>query len=409
MVHSRFLVLFTAFASLIAAPMVRAQTAPADTPQQPSMEAPEVHEAAPSDTSTQPPAGQLQLPPSDNSAQPSNPVEEQQEESTSEPEKQAEGHKHKEDRRKALTRNATANPVIWEMPENIAGKDLFWGQGGEQRQPKPPFKFVEEDFHGTNPKFDARDADGKKWRVKLGAESRPEVVASRLLWAVGYFANDDYVIPSAEIRGLKMKRKSENQRGTEVIDARFARKPGGRKKIGVWSWKDNPVFGTREFNGLRVMMALLNNWDLKDENNAIQADDKNSRQIFLCSDVGASFGGNGMRWTRSDSEGDVNSYKASKFILRNSGTGIDFATPAPPKAILVESAGMSSLRFLKRAKLDWIGKNIPNPDAHWIGSLLGQLTHQQLLDAFRAGNFPPEQIEVYVSVLESRIAELKGI
>ena len=26
---------------------------------------------------------------------------------------------------------------------------------------------------------------------------------------------------------------------------------------------------TRKFNGLRVMMALMNSWDLKDENNAI--------------------------------------------------------------------------------------------------------------------------------------------
>ena len=44
---------------------------------------------------------------------------------------------------------------------------------------------------------------------------------------------------------------------------------GDEKKSGTWSWHHNPFVGTREFNGLRVMMALLNNWDLKDENNAV--------------------------------------------------------------------------------------------------------------------------------------------
>ncbi len=33
--------------------------------------------------------------------------------------------------------------------------------------------------------------------------------------------------------------------------------------------RDDPFEDTREWNGLRVMMALMNNWDLKDENNAI--------------------------------------------------------------------------------------------------------------------------------------------
>jgi hypothetical protein len=38
--------------------------------------------------------------------------------------------------------------------------------------------------------------------------------------------------------------------------------------------------------------------------------------------------------------------------------------------------------------------------------LLKQLSHEQLVDAFRAGQFPPEEIEKYVGVVESRINEL---
>ena len=65
--------------------------------------------------------------------------------------------------------------------------------------------------------------------------------------------------------------------------------------------------------------------------------------------------------------------------------------------------------YISRAGMDWIGNNIPRADARWMGSLLGQLTHEQLTDAFRAGNFPADQIDAYVGIIESRIQELKQL
>jgi len=41
--------------------------------------------------------------------------------------------------------------------------------------------------------------------------------------------------------------------------------------------------------------------------------------------------------------------------------------------------------------------------------LMKQLSHQQLLDAFRAGDFPQEDAEKYVDILESRIRELASL
>jgi hypothetical protein len=38
--------------------------------------------------------------------------------------------------------------------------------------------------------------------VKLGSEARPETVASGLLWAVGYFANEDYFVPVLHVREM---------------------------------------------------------------------------------------------------------------------------------------------------------------------------------------------------------------
>src|SRR5579875_1658528 len=89
-----------------------------------------------------------------------------------------------------LPKSKVHNPVLWKQPDNIPGLDMYTGRGGEKHQPKPPFQFLSEDMNGTNPKFDVRDADDTKWRVKVGEEARPEVVASRFLWATGYFVNE---------------------------------------------------------------------------------------------------------------------------------------------------------------------------------------------------------------------------
>jgi hypothetical protein len=61
-----------------------------------------------------------------------------QEKSTAAEEKPA----SKNDRDTPVDPSAVSNPVLWQMPEDIAGLDLFYGQGGEQRQPMPPFSFL---------------------------------------------------------------------------------------------------------------------------------------------------------------------------------------------------------------------------------------------------------------------------
>lgn len=303
------------------------------------------------------------------------------------------------------------NPVLWQEPTDIASRDLFYGQGGPKHQPQAPYVFLSEDSSGTNPKFDVRDANNKKWRVKMGAEARPEVVASRLLWAVGYFANDDYLVHEATIQNLDLKRGRDHihrlGKDGQVLDVRFARKPGGQDKIAIWTWKDNPFTGTREFNGLRVMMAVINNWDLKDVNNAVYVDKDNDRQIFLASDVGATFGSNDYQFSHSKAKGNAKSFEESKFIEKQDADTVSFGTPKAPGGLA--KLGVLTPAGARRSALDWIGNNIPKEHARWMGSLLSQLTHQQLVDAFRAGNFPPDEINTYVKVIEDRIAELKTL
>ena len=93
-------------------------------------------------------------------------------------------------------------PLIWKDPGDISSRNLRYGSGGEKGRPRPPVVFEKEDRKGSNPKFDARDQDGEKWKVKLGVEARPETAATRLLWAVGYFTENDYLLPELQVKNL---------------------------------------------------------------------------------------------------------------------------------------------------------------------------------------------------------------
>jgi hypothetical protein len=63
--------------------------------------------------------------------------------------------------------------------------------------------------------------------------------------------------------------------------ARLKRHVENQKKIENWKWCHDPLTGTRELNGLKVMMALINYWDLKDDNNALYGGKDASDQVYF--------------------------------------------------------------------------------------------------------------------------------
>src|SRR5215469_216136 len=132
--------------------------------------------------------------------------------------------------------------VLWHDPADITSRDLYYGPGGKEHEPRGSFKFEREDRNGSSPKFDIVDENGVKWRAKLGGEARPETVASRLLWAAGYFANEDYFVSSLRIQNLprlSRGRSSVSKDGT-VHNVRLKRHTTSEKKIGSWAWASNP-------------------------------------------------------------------------------------------------------------------------------------------------------------------------
>jgi len=190
-------------------------------------------------------------------------------------------------------------PILWRDPGDITSRSLFYGPGGKAHEPRGTFTFEKEDMAGTNPKFDVVDQDGTKWTVKMGPEVRPETAASRLVWSVGYFTNEDYFMPVLHVEKMQRLRRGRNlvSRDGEVHNVRLKRRLKDEHKVGSWSWKDGPFKGTQEWHGLRVLMAVINNWDLKDSNNSVyRTRGEPPEELYVVSDLGASFGPTGLNW-----------------------------------------------------------------------------------------------------------------
>lgn len=299
-------------------------------------------------------------------------------------------------------------PVLWREPADITMRNLYYGPGGEKDQPHGPYTFVEEDLDGTNPKYVVRDRDNVKWTVKLGLEARPETVSSRLVWAVGYFANEDYFLEDLQVDNmpstLKRGRKLVGPNGT-MQAARLKRHLQGEKNVGNWTWRDDPFTGSRELNGLKVMMALINNWDLKDANNKIYGGKDSTEQIYAVSDLGASFGTTNLSFPFSHSKGDLNSYMKSKFLGSVTPEYVDFRTPSRPSFMYMGKPA----DYIRRTHLDGLLKRVPRDDVRWIAHILAELSPNQIQDAFRAAGYAPDQIQAFSKVVEDRIAQLNNL
>jgi len=300
----------------------------------------------------------------------------------------------------------SAQGTFWTDPGDIQSRNLFYGPGGQKHEPKgTTFSFVDEDMDGSNPKYNVKDQDGQKWKIKLGAEARPETAATRLVWSVGYYVNEDYFLSDLHVTALTHVRRGRELIGPdgEMKNARLKRHMKGEEKVGHWSWRDDPFARSREWNGLRVMMALINNWDLKNDNNAIY--DDGSERVFMVSDLGASFGTTGFNPIQEISKGNLNEYERSNFITKKTSEYVDFGIPSRPMFLTF----FNPAEFFPRMGLRWIGKRVPRSDARWMGQMLAKLSDAQIRDAFRAAGYTPIEIDGFAKVVEKRIGLLAAL
>ena len=272
---------------------------------------------------------------------------------------------------------ATGKPIMWE-PANISQRNLYLGPGGAEMQPDfSRAKFLGEQAGGNNLKYRIADTSGHVWVVKMADESQPEVAAVRLLWAIGYPTEINYIVP-------KMNMGSKGNFKNVRAEAR----PEGVNRLDRWSWENNPFKGSREFDGLKMMMAMFNNWDLKDENNVILQ--KDGKDFYAIADLGSSFG-RGATTVGGRGGRSVNNpvdYANSKFIttVRNGFVELDFKT--------------YNDRFIQ-------GISVEN--ARWLAGLLRQLSDAQIQDAFRAANYNAEEVIILSKAFQTRIKQLDDV
>ena len=62
-----------------------------------------------------------------------------------------------------------------------------------------------------------------------------------------------------------------------------------------------------------------------------------------------------------------------------------------------------------QAQKERVMKNISVENARWIGSLLGQLSDEQLRDAFRAANYDQKTMDGFVAIIRERINQLNKL
>ena len=272
----------------------------------------------------------------------------------------------------------TGTPVLWRAPEDIESRNLLVGAGGEALKPdlsKVTFVAVKEG--GWSTKYRVNDGKGNEWVAKLSKEAQPETAANRLLWAIGYETEIVHLVPELNIIG----------KGT-FKNVKLEARPKDVKRDGFWMWANNPFVGKSEFQGLKIMMVFINNWDMKDDNNAILAvkGDTNSERRFIISDLGATFGKTGGVISRSRNK--PSDYAKAEFIKGVNGNRIDF-----------HYGGKNGKIF----------DDITVTDAKWLAGWLSRLSDEQIKDAFRAGNYAPEEVELLAQTVRKRIDALNNI
>lgn len=271
----------------------------------------------------------------------------------------------------------SGSPVMWQSVRT-SSRDLFYGPGGRDMQPDlSNITFIKEEKQGHNKKYRIKDGAGRTWVAKLGREAQPETAAVRLLWALGYSTEINYLVPTITIPG----------KGT-FKNVRLEARPDNIERLEEWKWKDNPFLGTRELQGLKVMMVFFNNWDVVDVQNKIIENDGGLE--YIVSDLGSTFGrlGNNnfpviYRLGRRTNKPDL--YAKSKFIKGTKDGYIKLAYKGKNRALF---------------------KNITVQEGRWLADLLLQLQEGQIRDAFRAANYSQSDIEMLTGAVKRRIADL---
>ena len=274
---------------------------------------------------------------------------------------------------------------LWEEPTDLTGRDLFNGPWATTFAPNPTatYAFVSTKTVGVSPGFAVRDEQGAEWSVKLGPEARVEVVTSRILTALGYHQPPVYYLPKWTLKG--------GPGPTEQPEGRFRPKHSVLKDTGPWSWQANPFVGTQAYNGLRVLMMLLNQSDLKNSNNTLYEVKKSdgvetaAARWYVARDIGAGLGETGRLNPR---RGDVALFEQIAFMK-----GVDDG----------------DVHFNYHGRHQELADHISPGDVRWMCNLLSKLSDGQWHDAFRAAGYDTALANRFIARIKVKMAEGRAL
>lgn len=267
---------------------------------------------------------------------------------------------------------------LWVDPQG-SERNLFDGVGGRRRRPQAErrYEVLDRDTRGYSITYRVKDERGDEWNVKIGPEARSEVVASRIVWALGYRQVPSYFVE---------RWTAVDQGRAQVLGgARFRPRDLGLQSKGTWSWQRNPFVGTRAYNGLLALMMIINSSDLKNENNELYETEgaarEEARLWYVVKDLGASLGETGRFDPR---RGYIDGFEREPFVA---------------------AVKNGFVRFAFRGRHQELLAHISVEDVKWTSERVLRISDAQWRDAFRAGGYDEATAGRFVARIKQKAEE----
>ena len=276
---------------------------------------------------------------------------------------------------------------LWNEPRDLERRNLLVGSAPTDQAPSKDveYKVVKLDRSGYSDGYDVVGPDGREWDIKVGKEAQTEVVASRILWALGYHQPKSYYAT-----GWKLEGTYED----EGEPARF-RLDSDHDNEAEWAWIENPFSNTRALRGLIAINLLLSNWDFKTSNNRVYVTKGADGPVrrYVVQDLGASFGK--PRLARSNrllallpgkvgTRNDIEDFEGTRLIrdIRGSEVTLDYRGAAGE---ILETMNVA--------------------DVIWACELMNRLRDAQLDDAFEAAGYEPALRARFIAKIRAKLRE----
>jgi hypothetical protein len=266
------------------------------------------------------------------------------------------------------------------------------------------FEEPKEKPNGVNPKFNCRSESGESIRVKYGSpEVYAEVAATRLFWALGFYADEMYPV-RLKCLGCPpnpAEPKNGEERATRIIeDAVIERTFPGivleSKENEGWNWKefeeiDEKEGGAsrRDRDALKLLATFVQDVDSKPDNQRLacyKEDFRNAggsgeafctKPVVMIEDLGSTFGSGGVA---SISKMEYKGWKDT--------TVFNTAEEAKQLVKTDQVFCVGNIVASMGATIGTVDVGLTHPaigeeGRRFLADLMNQLTDQQIRDLFR--------------------------